>query len=190
MGNKFSTYATWWIRQAVSRAIADQSRTIRIPVHKSELIGKISRAAHRLSQEKGQDPTNAELASALDIEEETVEDMLRISRVPVSLDETLDDEGESSLADLISDGESPAPEAEASTTILRELVGTLLADLPSREVRILDLRYGLTGGETYSLEEIGRRLGVSRERARQIEVRALSRLRHPSRLRLLKGFDN
>jgi RNA polymerase primary sigma factor len=190
MGYKFSTYATWWIRQAVSRAIADQSRTIRIPVHKSELIGKISRTSHRLSQEKGQDPTTAEVASALEISEDTVEDMLRISRVPMSLDETIDDEGESSLANLIRNEESPAPEAVASSSVLRELVGKLLEDLPSREVRILDLRYGLSGGQTCSLEEIGRRLGVSRERARQIEVKALSRLRHPSRMRLLKGFEN
>jgi RNA polymerase primary sigma factor len=190
MGNKFSTYATWWIRQAVSRAIADQSRTIRIPVHKSELISKIARTTHRLSQEKGEAPTNAELASALDLTEDKVEEMLRISRVPVSLDETINDEGESSLSDLIENDDSPAPEAVASSGMLRDLVGQLLEDLPSREVKILDLRYGLSGGETYSLEEIGRRMGVSRERARQIEVRALSRLRHPTRMRLLKGFEN
>ena len=190
MGNKFSTYATWWIRQGVSRAIADQSRTIRIPVHKSELISKIARTSHWLSQEKGEAPTNAELASALDLTEDMVEEMLRIARVPMSLDETIDDDGESSLADLIENDDSPAPEAEVSSSVLRELVGQLLEDLPSREVRILDLRYGLTGGETYSLEEIGSRMGVSRERARQIEVQALSRLRHPTRMRLLKGFQN
>ena len=189
MGNKFSTYATWWIRQGVSRAIADQSRTIRIPVHKSELIGKIARTAHRLSQEKGEAPTNADLASALDLTEDKVDDMLRIARVPMSLDETIDDEGESSLSDLIENDGSPAPDAEASSSILRGLVGRLLEELPPREVRILDLRYGLNGGETHSLEEIGRRMGVSRERARQIEVRALSRLRHPTRMRLLKGFE-
>ena len=190
MGNKFSTYATWWIRQAVSRAVADQSRTIRIPVHKSELISKLARVSHRLSQEKGQEPTTAELAGELELPEDKVEEILKIARVPLSLDESIDDRGESALADLIEDEGGPAPEAEVSSSMLRGLLDRLLQDLPSREVRILELRYGLSGGETHSLEEIGRRMGVSRERARQIEVRALSRLRHPTRMRLLRGFLN
>jgi RNA polymerase primary sigma factor len=190
LGNKFSTYATWWIRQAVSRAIADQSRTIRIPVHKSELLAKLARASHRLSQEKGEEPTVSELACEVDVPEDKVEDVLSISRVTLSLDESINDEGESEVADLIEDESSPDPEAEVSFGALQDLVTRLVQELPSRELRILDLRYGLTGGDTHSLEEIGRRMGVSRERARQIEVRALSRLRHPTRMRLLRGFLN
>lgn len=188
MGNKFSTYATWWIRQAVTRAIADQSRTIRIPVHMGDQINKLLRTTHRLTQELGREPTPEEMAGELDLAPEKVENMLQVARRPLSLDLPIDEEGDSELGDFIENDESAAPADVVSSSILRDLLQDVLEDLPPREVRILQMRYGLVDGETYTLEEVGRKLGVTRERIRQIEVQALSRLRHPAHARKLRDF--
>ncbi|NLF02458.1 MAG: sigma-70 family RNA polymerase sigma factor [Anaerolineales bacterium] len=188
LGHKFSTYATWWIRQAVTRAIADQSRTIRIPVHMGDQINKLLRTSHRLTQELGREPTSEELALALEVPTRKAEDMLKVARRPLSLETPTDDEGESELGDFIEDEDSLAPEDEVSSSMLKELLNDILQDLPPREVRILQLRYGLVDGETYTLEEVGKKLGVTRERVRQIEAQALSRLRHPSHARRLRDF--
>jgi len=188
LGHKFSTYATWWIRQAVTRAIADQSRTIRVPVHMGDQINKLLRASHRLTQELGREPNTEELANALEIPTRKAEEMMRVSRQPLSLDMSIDDEGDSELGDFIEDDEGVAPDDEVTSSMLRESLQYILQDLPPREVRILQMRYGLVDGETYTLEEVGKKLGVTRERVRQIEAQALSRLRHPTRSRKLKGF--
>ena len=188
LGHKFSTYATWWIRQAVTRAIADQSRTIRIPVHMGDQINKLLRASHRLTQELGREPTSEELAAALDMPTRKAEDMLKVARRPLSLETPTDDEGDSELGDFIEDEASSAPDVEVTSSMLRELLQGILQDLPPREVRILQLRYGLVDGETYTLEEVGKKLGVTRERVRQIEAQALSRLRHPTHSRRLRDF--
>jgi RNA polymerase primary sigma factor len=188
LGHKFSTYATWWIRQAVTRAIADQSRTIRVPVHMGDQITKLLRTSHRLTQELGREPTSDELAQAMDVTKRRAEEMLRAARQPLSLEMPTDDEGDSELGDFIEDENTPNPDDEASAAVLRELLTEMLQDLPPRAVRILKLRYGLVDGETYTLEEVGKKLGVTRERVRQIEAEALSRLRHPTRTRRLKDF--
>jgi len=188
LGHKFSTYATWWIRQAVTRAIADQSRTIRVPVHMGDQINKLLRTTHRLTQELGRRPTPEELAEELEIPLRKVKDMLQVARRPLSLEMPTDDEGDSELGDFIEDGESFAPDEEVTASMLKELLAEILQDLPPREVRILQLRYGLVDGETYTLEEVGNKLGVTRERVRQIEAQALSRLRHPAHSRRLKDF--
>jgi len=188
MGNKFSTYATWWIRQAVTRAIADQSRTIRIPVHMGDQINKLLRTTHRLTQELGRDPTPEEMAGALDLATDKVENMLQVARRPLSLELPIDEEGDSELGDFIENDEAVAPADVVSSAILRDLLQDVLEDLPPREVRILQMRYGLVDGETYTLEEVGQKLGVTRERIRQIEVQALSRLRHPAHARKLRDF--
>ncbi len=186
LGHKFSTYATWWIRQAVTRAIADQSRTI--PVHMGDQINKLLRTAHRLTQELGREPTTEELAAELEIPVRKVEEMLKVARRPLSLEMPTDDEEESELGDFIEDEDSPAPEEEVTSSMLREVLQEILQDLPPREVRILQMRYGLVDGETYTLEEVGKKLGVTRERVRQIEAQALSRLRHLTRARKLRDF--
>lgn len=188
MGNKFSTYATWWIRQAVTRAIADQSRTIRIPVHMGDQINKLLRTTHRLTQELGRDPSPEEMAAALDLAPEKVENMLQVARRPLSLELPIDEEGDSELGDFIENDEAAAPAEVVSTSILRDLLQDVLEDLPPREVRILQMRYGLVDGKTYTLEEVGQKLGVTRERIRQIEVQALGRLRHPAHARKLRDF--
>ena len=188
LGHKFSTYATWWIRQAVTRAIADQSRTIRVPVHMGDQINKMLRTSHRLTQELGREPTPEELASALDVPKRRAEEMLRAARHPLSLEMPVDDEGESELGDFIEDGDISTPADDVSASMLQQELQEMLQDLPPRAVRILKLRYGLVDGETYTLEEVGRKLGVTRERVRQIEAQALSRLRHPRRIRRLKDF--
>lgn len=188
LGNKFSTYATWWIRQAVTRAIADQSRTIRVPVHMGDQINRMLRTAHRLTQELGREPTSDELANALEIPTRKAEELLRVARRPISLETPTDDEGKSELGDFIEDKEIPAPDEAVTSSMLRELLQEILQGLPPREVRILQMRYGLVDGETYTLEEVGKKLGVTRERVRQIEAQALSRLRHPTHSRRLKGF--
>jgi len=188
LGHKFSTYATWWIRQAVTRAIADQSRTIRVPVHMGDQINKLLRTAHRLTQELGRTPATNELAAALEIPTRKAEEMLKVARRPLSLEMPTDAEKDSEMGDFIEDEDSPAPEDEVTSSMLRELLQGILQDLPPREVRILQLRYGLVDGETYTLEEVGKKLGVTRERVRQIEARALSRLRHPTHSRRLKDF--
>jgi RNA polymerase primary sigma factor len=188
MGNKFSTYATWWIRQAVTRAIADQSRTIRIPVHMGDQINKLLRTTHRLTQELGREPSPDEMADALDLATDKVENMLQVARRPLSLELPIDEEGDSELGDFIENDEAVAPADVVSSSILRDLLREVLEDLPPREVRILQMRYGLVDGETYTLEEVGQKLGVTRERIRQIEVQALGRLRHPAHARKLRDF--
>jgi RNA polymerase primary sigma factor len=188
LGHKFSTYATWWIRQAVTRAIADQSRTIRVPVHMGDQINKLLRTSHRLTQELGRQPTSQELAIAMDIPTRKAEEMLKVARRPLSLEMPTDEEGNSELGDFIEDEDSVAPDGEVTSAMLQELLREILHDLPPREVRILQLRYGLVDGETYTLEEVGKKLGVTRERVRQIEAQALSRLRHPTHSRRLKDY--
>ncbi|HQV68309.1 MAG TPA: sigma-70 family RNA polymerase sigma factor [Thermoflexales bacterium] len=187
-GHKFSTYATWWIRQAVTRAIADQGRTIRVPVHMGDQINRLLRASHQLTQELGRDPTVAELAEALNVTVRKAEQMIQVARRPISLETPTDDEEESVLGDFIPDEDSPAPTEMVTSQMLRDQLNEILGTLPPREVRILQLRYGLLDGETYTLEEVGRKLGVTRERVRQIEAQALSRLRLPAHARKLRDF--
>ncbi len=187
-GHKFSTYATWWIRQAVTRAIADQSRTIRVPVHMGDQINKMLRISHQLTQRLGRDPAPEELAAELEIPVRKVEQMLDVARRPLSLEMPTDDQEESTLGDFVEDTDSPAPPEEVSAAMLRDLLMEILTDLPPREVKILQMRYGLLDGQTYTLEEVGRKLGVTRERVRQIEAQALSRLRHPAHARRLRDF--
>jgi RNA polymerase primary sigma factor len=179
-GHKFSTYATWWIRQAVTRAIADQGRTIRVPVHMGDQINKLLRLQHQLTQRLGRDPSVDELAEALEVSPRKIENMIQVARRPLSLETPTDDEEDSVLGDFIEDNDAPAPDESATYNLLREHLTQVLDDLPPREVRILQLRYGLLDGQSYTLEEVGRKMGVTRERVRQIEAQALSRLRHPS----------
>lgn len=178
-GFKFSTYATWWIRQAVTRAIADQGRTIRVPVHMGDQISRLRRVQNQLKQRYAREPTMQELAEFLDVPLKKVEEMLKASRRPLSLEMPIDDEGESMLGDFIEDSDSPAPDDTASHNLLKEQLDAVLGTLPPREVRVLQLRYGLLDGKTCTLEEVGRKMGVTRERVRQIEAQALRRLRHP-----------
>ncbi len=187
-GHKFSTYATWWIRQAVTRAIADQGRTIRVPVHMGDQINKLLRIQHQLTQKLGRDPTVEELAGALDVTPQKVENMIQVARRPLSLETPTDDEEDSVLGDFIQDEEIPAPDDTATYNLLREHLESVLDGLPPREVRILQLRYGLLDGQAYTLEEVGRKMGVTRERVRQIEAQALSRLRHPTIRRKLREY--
>lgn len=187
-GHKFSTYATWWIRQAVTRAIADQGRTIRVPVHMGDQINKLLRIQHQLTQRLGRDPSVDELAGALDVTPQKVENMIQVARRPLSLETPTDDEEDSVLGDFIQDEEVAAPDVTATYNLLREQLDTVLNGLPPREVRILQLRYGLLDGQAYTLEEVGRKMGVTRERVRQIEAQALSRLRHPTIRRKLREY--
>ena len=179
-GYKFSTYATWWIRQAVTRAIADQGRTIRLPVHMGDQINKLLRIRHHLTQEFGRDPSIEELALNLEVSPEKVEYMMGVARRPLSLEMPTDDEADSVLGDFIPDEDSPPPDDKAIQNLLKEHLSTVLDNLPPREVRVLQLRYGLLDGQLYTLEEVGRKMGVTRERVRQIEAQALSRLRNPA----------
>jgi RNA polymerase primary sigma factor len=187
-GHKFSTYATWWIRQAVTRAIADQGRTIRVPVHMGDQINKLLRVQHQLTQRLGRDPSVEELADALEVTPQKVENMIQVARRPLSLETPTDDEEDSVLGDFIQDEEVPAPDETATYNLLREHLESVLNGLPPREVRILQLRYGLLDGQAYTLEEVGRKMGVTRERVRQIEAQALSRLRHPAVRRKLREY--
>ena len=187
-GHKFSTYATWWIRQAVTRAIADQGRTIRVPVHMGDQINKLLRIQHQLTQRLGREPTVDELAVSLDVPPKKVENMIQVARRPLSLETPTDDEEDSVLGDFIEDDEAPPPDESATYNLLREHLEEVLNGLPPREVRILQLRYGLLDGQAYTLEEVGRKMGVTRERVRQIEAQALSRLRHPSIRRKLRDY--
>jgi RNA polymerase primary sigma factor len=187
-GHKFSTYATWWIRQAVTRAIADQGRTIRVPVHMGDQINKLLRAQHQLTQRLGRDPSVEELAGALDVTPQKVENMIQVARRPLSLETPTDDEEDSVLGDFIQDEEVAAPDESATYNLLQEHLESVLNGLPPREVRILQLRYGLLDGQAYTLEEVGRKMGVTRERVRQIEAQALSRLRHPAIRRKLREY--
>jgi RNA polymerase primary sigma factor len=187
-GHKFSTYATWWIRQAITRAIADQGRTIRIPVHMGDQINKLLRKQHKLTQELGREPTSEEMGEALGIPTEKVDQIKKVARRPLSLETPTDDEGNSVLYDFIEDVESPSPDNLATMNLLQEHITAVFDELPPREVRILQLRYGLLDGKVYTLEEVGRKMGVTRERVRQIESQALGRLRNPELRRQLKGF--
>jgi RNA polymerase primary sigma factor len=187
-GNKFSTYATWWIRQAVTRAVADQGRTIRVPVHMSDHINKLFRSQYLLTQRLGREPTVEEMAEALVVPPQKVETILRIARRPLSLELPTGDEEDSVLGDFIEDGEIPPPDEAATYNLLREHLREVMNGLPPREVRILQLRYGLLDGQAYTLEEVGRKVGVTRERVRQIEAQALNRLRAPSIRRELRDY--
>jgi RNA polymerase primary sigma factor len=178
-GNRFSTYATWWIRQAVTRSIAEQGRTIRLPVHMSESVGQVKRTAERLAQSLERQPTAEEIAIALGQPLDRVQRVLEASRRPVSLETPVGDEGEHTLGDFLQDDELPTPTDFASQQLLREDLSAALSHLNERERRIIDLRYGLVDGQRRTLEEVGRALGMTRERARQIEAEALRRLRQP-----------
>ena len=187
-GYKFSTYATWWIRQAITRAIADQARTIRIPVHMVETINKLMRHHRRLLQEKGREPTTEELAEAMEMTPEKVEEIQKISQEPVSLETPIGEEQDSFLGDFIEDRTTLAPADAASAQLLREQVQEVLNSLTDRESRVLKLRFGLEDGRTRTLEEVGREFGVTRERIRQIEAKAIRKLRHPSRSKKLRDY--
>ncbi len=187
-GHKFSTYATWWIRQAVTRAIADQGRTIRVPVHMGDQINKLLRVQHQLTQQLGRDPTVEELAEALGVPPKKVEHMIQVARRPLSLEMPTDDEEDSVLGDFVQDDGALAPDEAATHNLLRQHLEEVLKTLPPREVRILQLRYGLLDGQAYTLEEVGRKMGVTRERVRQIEAQALSRLRQPNIRRQLQEY--
>lgn len=189
-GYKFSTYATWWIRQAITRSIADQSRTIRIPVHMSEVINKTYRVSRNLLQELGREPSEQELADAMNLPIEKVREILKISADPISLDTPIGEEDDSHLGDFIKDDTIIGPEDAAAYAVLQDQIAKLLDTLTEREQRVLILRFGLKDGRTRTLEEVGKEFNVTRERIRQIEAKALRKLRHPSRARILKGYDN
>lgn len=187
-GFKFSTYATWWIRQAITRAIADQARTIRIPVHMVETINRLIRVSRQLLQELGRDPTPEEIAKAMDISVERVREIQKIAQEPVSLETPIGEEEDSHLGDFIEDEDAPAPAEAASFILLKEQLENVLETLTSREEKVLRLRFGLDDGRSRTLEEVGQEFGVTRERIRQIEAKALRKLRHPSRSRKLKDY--
>ncbi len=187
-GHKFSTYATWWIRQAISRAVADQGRTIRVPVHMGDKINKLLRLQHDLTQQYDRKPTIEELAEVMEVEPPKVEHMMRVAQRPLSLELPTDDEGDSTLGDFIEDDEVPRPDDTATEHLLKEHLLAVLDSLPAREVRILQLRFGLLDGNSYTLEEVGDKMGVTRERVRQIQAQALSRLRHPNIKRRLRDY--
>lgn len=187
-GYKFSTYATWWIRQAITRAIADQARTIRIPVHMVETINKLVRVSRQLVQELGREPTPEELAKELNMPVEKVMEISKISQEPVSLETPIGEEEDSHLGDFIPDDDAPAPSEAASFVLLKEQLGDVLKTLTPREAKVLRLRFGLDDGRARTLEEVGKEFEVTRERIRQIEAKALRKLRHPSRSKKLKDF--
>ena len=187
-GYKFSTYATWWIRQAITRAIADQARTIRIPVHMVETINKVIRVSRQLLQELGHDPSAEEIAAEMNMPVDKVRDILKIAQEPVSLETPIGEEEDSHLGDFIQDDEAEEPADAASYAMLREQLAGVLKTLTPREERVLRLRYGLTDGRMHTLEEVGEEFNVTRERIRQIEAKALRKLRHPSRSKVLKDF--
>ena len=187
-GYKFSTYATWWIRQAITRSIADQARTIRIPVHMVETINKLIRVSRQLLQELGREPTPEEIATEMDIPEERVREIIKIAQEPVSLETPIGEEEDSHLGDFIEDQDALAPAEAASFTLLREQLEDVLDTLTPREEKVLRLRFGLDDGRTRTLEEVGQEFGVTRERIRQIEAKALRKLRHPSRSKKLKDY--
>jgi len=187
-GYKFSTYATWWIRQAITRAIADQARTIRIPVHMVETINKLIRVSRQLVQRLGREPRADEIAREMEITSQKVEEIQKIAQEPVSLETPIGEEEDSQLGDFLEDKDLPSPEDAASRQLLREQLEEMLDDLTDREREVLHLRFGLEDGHAYTLEEVGKRFGVTRERIRQIEAKALRKLRHPSRSRKLRDF--
>ena len=187
-GFKFSTYATWWIRQAITRAIADQARTIRIPVHMVETITKVKKVSSQLLHENGHDPTPEEIAARLELPVERVREIMRIAQDPVSLETPIGEEEDSHLGDFIPDDDAPAPADAASHTLLKEQLEEVLSTLTDREANVLRLRFGLIDGRARTLEEVGAQFNVTRERIRQIEAKALRKLRHPSRSKKVKDF--
>ncbi|GGG10547.1 RNA polymerase sigma factor RpoD [Paenibacillus abyssi] len=187
-GYKFSTYATWWIRQAITRAIADQARTIRIPVHMVETINKLIRVSRQLLQELGREPTPEEIAAEMDLSTDKVREIMKIAQEPVSLETPIGEEDDSHLGDFIEDQEALAPADAAAYELLKEQLEDVLDTLTEREENVLRLRFGLDDGRTRTLEEVGKVFGVTRERIRQIEAKALRKLRHPSRSKRLKDF--
>ena len=187
-GFKFSTYATWWIRQAITRAIADQARTVRIPVHMVETIHKVSRVSRNLLQEYGREPTPEEIAAVIGMTPEKVRDTMKYALEPVSLETPIGEEEDSHLGDFIPDDDSPAPSDAASYTLLKEQLNEVLHTLTPREEQVLKLRFGLIDGKTRTLEEVGKEFDITRERIRQIEAKALRKLRHPSRSKRLRDY--
>lgn len=187
-GFKFSTYATWWIRQAITRAIADQARTIRIPVHMVETINKVKKVSSQLLHANGREPSAEEVAEELDMPVEKVREIMRVAQEPVSLETPIGEEEDSHLGDFIPDDDAPAPADAASHTLLKETLGDVLDTLTPREEKVLRLRFGLEDGRSRTLEEVGKEFNVTRERIRQIEAKALRKLRHPSRSKKLKDF--
>ncbi len=188
-GFKFSTYATWWIRQAITRAIADQARTIRIPVHMVETINKVKKVSSQLfAPELGHEPSADDIAAELDMPVDKVREIMRVAQEPVSLETPIGEEEDSHLGDFIPDDDAPAPQDAASHTLLKEQLSDVLSTLTSREEKVLRLRFGLEDGRSRTLEEVGREFNVTRERIRQIEAKALRKLRHPSRSKKLKDF--
>ncbi len=187
-GFKFSTYATWWIRQAITRAIADQARTIRIPVHMVETINKVKKVSSQLLHKNGHEPSADEIAAELDMPVEKVREIMRVAQEPVSLETPIGEEEDSHLGDFIPDDEAPAPADAASHTLLKEQLGEVLSTLTPREEKVLRLRFGLEDGRPRTLEEVGKEFDVTRERIRQIEAKALRKLRHPSRSKKLRDF--
>ena len=187
-GFKFSTYATWWIRQAITRAIADQARTIRIPVHMVETITKVKKASSQLLHETGHDPTTEEIAERLEMPVERIQEIIRIAQDPVSLETPIGEEEDSHLGDFIEDENALAPEDAASLMLLKEQLDKVLSTLTEREAKVLRLRFGLEDGRSRTLEEVGKEFDVTRERIRQIEAKALRKLRHPSRSKKVKDF--
>lgn len=187
-GYKFSTYATWWIRQAITRALADQGRTIRLPVHMGDQISRMMREQHRLQQELGRTPTTEELADALDVTTEKVEQMAKVSQFPISLETPVGESDEEVFGDFVEDHETPDPEEIAAQLLLRRDLDELLEELPPREMRVLQLRYGLDGGDPMTLKEVGRRMGITRERVRQLESQAMSRIRSPKSQKKLRAY--
>lgn len=189
-GYKFSTYATWWIRQSITRAIADQARTIRIPVHMVELINRVIRTSHGMVQELGREPTPEEVAQKLRLSPEKVEEILKIAQDPVSLETPVGEEDDSHLGDFIQDNEASEPLEATATNLLREQLEKAMASLTPREEKVLRLRFGFEDGKPHTLEEVGKKFNVTRERVRQIESKALRRLRHPSKSKALRDFVN
>ena len=187
-GYKFSTYATWWIRQAITRAIADQARTIRIPVHMVETIHKVGRTARQLLQELGREPTTDEIAESLGMTADKVREIMKIAQDPVSLETPIGEEEDSHLGDFVEDNDSPAPSDSASYSLLREQLCNILHTLTPREEQVIKLRFGLEDGRPRTLEEVGKKFEITRERIRQIEAKALRKLRHPSRSKTLKDY--
>ena len=189
-GCKFSTYATWWIRQAITRAIADQARTIRVPVHMVETINRVVRTSRQLLQDLGREPTTEEIAKAMDMPVERVAEVMKISQDPVSLETPVGEEDDSHLGDFIADDDKQEPQEAATQNLLKEQLNEVMETLTDREYKVLSLRFGLEDGRPRTLEEVGREFNVTRERIRQIEAKALRKMRHPSRSRKLKDFLN
>jgi len=187
-GYKFSTYATWWIRQAITRAMAEQSRTIRLPAHVAEVLSRLTRVQHQMLQDLGREPTPQELAAMLDISSEKVIEVQRYGREPVSLNTPLGEDGDSEFGDLIEDSQAVEPGEAVSFTLLQEQLRSVLGTLSEREAGVVSMRFGLTDGQAKTLEEIGKVYGVTRERIRQIESHSMSKLRHPSRSQVLRGY--